>query len=431
MNVAIVGAGIAGLTAAYDLTSRGHRVTIFEASAAVGGLASGFRDEGWDWTLERFYHHWFSSDRDVIGLIRELGLADKVMFPRPITAIWYRGGTYALDSPSALLRFPHLSMVDKLRTGMVLAYLRLTRDWRRLERYTAHEWLPRFMGQQAYRVLWEPLLIGKFGEENYREVSMAWFWARIYKRSPKLGYFVGGFQAFADALSDRVRDQGGEIHLTTPAQRIEQTGTGGLRIVTTGSEEQFDAVVATVSPGLMARLAPELPKDYLGQLRKLRSMGAVVMILALKRQLIPDIYWLNLPKGEFPFLALVEHTNYMSPRHYDGDHLVYLGDYLPPTHPYFQMTEQELLQTFLEALPRFNPAFDRSWVRAHWLFRERYAQPVVPVNYSEQIPSLSTPIPGLYFASMSQVYPWDRGTNYAVEMGRRVAKIVERGATLK
>jgi len=171
----------------------------------------------------------------------------------------------------------------------------------------------------------------------------------------------------------------------------------------------------------MARLVPDLDADYLKQLGNLQSMGAVVLVLALKQQLIPDIYWLNLPKGKFPFLALVEHTNYMSPQHYGGDHLVYLGDYLPSDHPYFQMTKEEIEDVFLKVLPRFNRGFDRSWVRESWLFRERYAQPVIPVNYSRRIPSVATPIPRLYFASMSQVYPWDRGTNYAVEMGRRVA----------
>jgi protoporphyrinogen oxidase len=428
MNVAIVGAGIAGLTAAYDLTGQGHRTTVYEASPTVGGLASGFRDETWDWWLERFYHHWFTSDRDVIGLIHELGLADRLLFPRPITAIWHEGGMYALDSPLALLRFPHLNMADKLRTGMVLAFLRYTRFWRQLERHTAHEWLPRFMGRRAYETLWQPLLIGKFSEKHYRDVSMAWFWARIYKRSPRLGYFVGGFQAFADALADRIRERGGNIRLSTAVRRIVRTQEGRLRLEATDGDETFDAVIATVSPSLMTHLAPELPADYLGQLRDLQSMGAVVLVLALRRQLISDVYWLNLPAERFPFLALVEHTNYISPQYYGGDHLVYLGHYLPPEHPYFQMTEDQLLETFLKALPHFNPHFDRSWVRAHWLFRETYAQPVVPVNYSRMIPPLATPIPGLYLASMSQVYPWDRGTNYAVEMGRRVARRVGGGA---
>ncbi len=180
-----------------------------------------------------------------------------------------------------------------------------------------------------------------------------------------------------------------------------------------------------MSPGLLSRLTPMLPADYLAGLRQLKSMGAVVMVLALKHQLTDGHYWINLPKGEgFPFLALVEHTNYIDPVHYGGDHLVYCGDYLKPDHEYFNLSRELLLGRFLPALSRFNPGFKPDWVRKSWLFRENYAQPVPPVNHSRNIPDLATPIPGLYWASMSQVYPWDRGTNYAVEIGREVAKRV-------
>jgi protoporphyrinogen oxidase len=166
-----------------------------------------------------------------------------------------------------------------------------------------------------------------------------------------------------------------------------------------------------------------LPGDYLEGLKKLKSMGAVVLILALKRRLTDGHYWINLPKGEgFPFLGLVEHTNFVEPEHYGGDHLVYCGDYLNPDHEYFSLSQTELLARFLPALARFNPDFKPDWVRASWLFREKYAQPVPPVNHSYNIPDLATPIPGLYWASMSQVYPWDRGTNYAVEIGQEVAR---------
>ncbi|MFQ6059585.1 MAG: NAD(P)/FAD-dependent oxidoreductase [Anaerolineae bacterium] len=423
MNIGIVGAGAAGLTAAYELTKRGHAVTVYEAAEAPGGLASGFKAPHWDWHLERFYHHWFTSDHEVVGLIRELGLEDRLFWPRPITSVWHQGGIYPFDSPLAVLRFPGLPLLDKLRMGLVTLYLRLTRNWQPLESVTAHEWLPRWMGRRAYQVVWEPFFIGKFGE-HYQEVNMAWFWARIYKRSPKLGYFVGGFQALFDALAERVRGQGGTIHLGTPVQAIVPDPEGGLRVRTAQGEARFDAVIATVSPRLMARLAPDLPADYLSRLGALRSLGALTLILALDRPLTHGFYWINLPAGEFPFLALVEHTHYIPPEHYGNDHLIYLGHYLPPDHRYFGMTKEELLAEFLPPLRRFNPEFDPGWVRESWLFREEYAQPVVPLNYSQMIPSIKTPIPGLYFASMSQVYPWDRGTNYAVELGKKVAKMV-------
>jgi len=435
MKVAIVSAGVAGLAAAYDLTRLGHRVTVYEAADHVGGLAAGFKDDAWDWALERFYHHWFANDDAVLGLIKELGLSDRVLFPRPVTSNWHEGRIYQHDSIGSALKLPIISWSAKVRYGLAGLYLKMTRNWHSLEHYTAHEWLLRYMGREAYETLWQPLFIGKFGE-HYREVNMAWYWARVYKRTPRLGTFAGGFQALLDALADRVRAQGGTIVLNTAVQGIEPIGgedgkERGLAITVTEARQQYDSVIATVGPGLMARIAPQLPDDYLGQLVSLKSMGALVLILALKHQLMERTYWLNLParspdqrQNEFPFMALVEHTNYVPTKHYGGDHLVYCGDYVAPDHRYFQMSREELLETFLPSLKKINPAFEPHWVRQSWLFRAAYAQPVPPIDHSANIPALRTPIPRLYFASMSQVYPWDRGTNYAVAMGRQVADMV-------
>ena len=427
MKIGIIGAGFAGLTAAYELTKRSHEVNLYDKDAVVGGLASGFKDERWDWSPERFYHHWFASDAEVIGLIAELGLRDKLFFPRPTTSIWHKDKAYPFDNYLRAALFPHLSLIDKLRAGPVALYLRLTRNWQPLEKVTAHEWLTRWLGRRGYQVLFEPLLVGKFGDD-YKEVNMAWMWARLYKRSPSLGYFVGGFQALADALLEQVRAQAGTVHLNTPVREIRPAAEGGLLLRTAEGEAVFDRVVATVSPQAMIQLAPNLTAGYQAQLRELRSLGALALILALDRPLTQGHYWINLPKAEFPFLGLVEHTNYIDPAHYGGDHLVYLGDYPPPEHEYFQLSKEELLDRFLPHLSRFNPDFSPGWVRQSWLFREEYAQPVPLLNHSQKIPDLRTPIPGLFWASMSQVYPWDRGTNYAVELGRAVSAVLHEDA---
>jgi protoporphyrinogen oxidase len=427
LKIGIIGAGFAGLTAAYELTKGGHEVTLYEKEAAVGGLSSGFKEERWEWALERFYHHFFASDAEVIGLITELGLQDKLFFPRPTTSLWYKDKAYPFDSYLRAVLFPHLPLIDKLRAGPVAIYLRLTRNWRPLEKYTAHEWLTRWLGQRGYQTLFEPLLVGKFGAD-YQEVNMAWMWARLYKRSPSLGYFVGGFQALADALLERVRAQGGAVHLNAPVHEIRPKASGELLLRAAGGEAVFGRVVATISPQAMLQLAPDLPEGYQAQLRELRSLGALALILALDRPLTQGHYWINLPKAEFPFLGLVEHTNYIDPAHYGGDHLVYLGDYPPPGHEYFQLSKEELLERFLPHLLRFNADFSPTWVRQSWLFREEYAQPVPMLNHWRKIPGLRTPIPGLFWASMSQVYPWDRGTNYAIELGRTVSAALHKEA---
>ena len=445
-RIAIIGAGMAGLAAAYDLNRAGHQVTIYEGAPGVGGLAAGFKTPHWDWTLEKFYHHWFASDKHMLGLIEELGWSDQVLFPRPVTAIYFQNQFYPFDSifgnmPQFLLR--HYPLTDVARFALSGVFLRLSSNWHSLERFTAAEWTRRYFGQRVYELFWRPMLVGKFGEENLRVVNMAWLWARLHSRTTRLGTFSGGFQAFMDRLADLLRSRGVEIRLGTAVTAIrrvddlglksqsdtesllKQTGSEGrLRVETASGGEFYDAVISTSSPALMAKLAPDLPESYSAGLKALKSMGAVVLVITLDRQLT-QYYWHNLPKeAGFPFLALVEHTNYMSPEHYGGDHILYCGDYLNPDHEYFNLSKEELLERFLPALKRFNPDFDRSWVKDTWLWKTAYAQPVPPVNHSQNIPPLRTPLPGLYFASMSQVYPWDRGTNFAVEIGRRVAGMV-------
>ncbi|MDT8305259.1 MAG: NAD(P)/FAD-dependent oxidoreductase [Anaerolineae bacterium] len=431
-HVIIVGAGVAGLSAAYDLLQTGHRVTLLEAADHTGGLAAGFRDESWEWPLEKFYHHLFTSDKAIIRLVDELGIADRLFFPRPITSVMYNGGIVPFDSPMAWIRYPGFNLLDVARFGLVSAYLRFSNPWRRLEKETADAWMRRWYGKKIYEQTWRPLLIGKFGP-YYQEANMAWMWARLKVRSPRLGYFQGGFQLFVDRLTDAVRSRGGEICLNHPVQHIRRDETEGHHLVESkGKSFAADSVLVTTSPGLLRRIAPSLPPAYLAQLGALKSMGAVVMTLALREQLMEKTYWLNIPasapdkqQNEIPFLALVEHTNYIDRRHYGGDHLVYCGDYVTPDHPYMQMDEGELETLFASHLHKVNPDFRADWVRKRWLFRARYAQPVPEINHSHRIPPLRTPLPGLYFASMSQVYPWDRGTNYAVAIGREAGQLIK------
>jgi protoporphyrinogen oxidase len=426
-KIAIIGAGFSGMAAAYDLTKAGHKITIYESADYVGGLASGFKESGWDWTAEKFYHHWFASDKYMLGLIKELGWQEKVLFPRPLTVMYHNGKFYPFDSVVKAILFPGLGWgIHKIRFGLVGLYLRLTNNWRALEKYTVNEWMRKWAGKKVYEMMWEPLVIGKFGERYYKQVNMAWMWARLKARTTRLGTFEGGFQKFADMFADRLREMGVEIRLQTPVARIErEAGSSGVSI-RSETTEVYDQALVTLSPEAMTRLVPSLPEEYLHGLKSMKSMGAVVMALALKHQLSEEgYYWYNLPKSAgYPFLALVEHTNYVGAEHFGGDHIVYAGDYLEPEHEFFRLSQEELLERFLPALKKFNPKFERAWVKKVWLFRTAYAQPVPLVNHSKNIPEIKTPVEGVYFASMSQVYPWDRGTNFAVEIGRRAARVM-------
>ncbi len=427
-RIAIVGAGVTGLAAAHDLLQAGYQVSLFEAADHAGGLAAGFTDGRWDWPLEKFYHHLFTSDKAIIALVHELGIGEALFFPRPLTSVLHQGKIEPFDSPLAWLRFPGFNLLDVARFGLVSAYLRFSAPWRHLEQVTADEWLRRWYGDKVYEMTWRPLLIGKFGP-YYRQANMAWMWARLKVRSPRLGYFRGGFQFFVDSLVDSLTRRGAALQLSAPVQAIRPAAEGGSLALQVGDRLlDFDKVLVTTSPDLLRRMAPDLPADYMGQLAQLKSMGAVVLTLALRRQLMKDTYWLNIPavsadksQNVLPFLALVEHTNYIDRRYYGGDHIVYCGDYVVPEHDYFSMSMQEIQARFVESLARINKDFQPDWVRDSWLFRARYAQPVPEVYHSRNIPDLRTPLANLYFASMSQVYPWDRGTNFAVKIGREAA----------
>ena len=435
LHIGIIGAGATGLAAAWDLVRAGHQVSIFEAADRVGGLAAGFKDDNWDWTLEKFYHHWFANDHDILNLAEEMGVRDKVVFPRPKTSYWVDGKLVRSEiSPSALL-LP-LSPIATLRMVLAGMFVKLSPRWQPFEKVTADAWMRHWMGDEAYEKFFRPLLIGKFAEQ-YDTVPMSFMWARIVKRTLKLGTYVGGFQAFLDELAQQLRERGVEIRLGSRAEHIFQRD-GKLALLVEGEEFAFDRILSTTSPSLMLRLTDGLTDTPYGrQLADLKSIGGLCVVFALKRPLMPDdTYWLNLPattadksQSAFPFLALVEHTNYISREHYGGDHIVYCGDYVPSDHEYFQLSETALAERFLPALQKINPGFNKDWIRKSWVWRAPYAQPVPELNHSRNIPDLKTPIPGLYWASMSQVYPWDRGTNYAVEIGRRAASLISDDST--
>ncbi len=418
MHIAIIGAGFTGLTAGLRLAQSGHAVTIFEKESVPGGLAVGFKKESWDWDLEKHYHHIFTSDTAIRTLAQEIGIS--FSFSRPNTSSLVEGDILQLDSPLKLLQFPKLTIAERMRMGAVLGYLKYASGHEGLEQFTAHEWLTKQMGKRPYELLWEPLLVSKFGSE-YQHISLAWFWARIKARSTELGYPDRGFQHIAYQIANAIKTKGGSIRYNTTISQIEQTGNETI-VHREGESDRFDQILVTVPNVLFARLTPQLPRLYQDKLLAFKGIGAVNMVLELDAPFFESgVYWLSVCEKEYPFLAVVEHTHFVDKAHYGNKHIVYVGNYVPADHPFMSKTPDELLEIYDPYLKKLNPTYGEH-LKSVTQFSVPFAQPIVPVNFSRRLLPFETPLDRIFLANMQQVYPWDRGTNFAVEMGERVAQ---------
>ncbi len=424
MKIGIIGAGFTGLAAAYDLQKKGHQVTIIEKESQPGGLALGFKEKGWDWTIEQHYHHWFTSDDFVLNLAKEIN--HKVLIKRPKTSVFLNDRLYQLDSPKAILAFPQLPLLDKLRMSVVLAFLRFDPWWKPLEKINAVSFLTKTMGKKAFSTLWEPQLrnkMGKFADE----ISLVWFWTRINKRTPSLAYPEGGFLNFAAHVADTITKHKGEILFDTETVKIEDTDKKTrvtVKKANKTSTYEFDRVIVTLPSFLFLKLTPQLPEEYKNRLVKLRGLGANNLVLRLKKNFLPDdTYWLSICEKNAPVMVVVEHTNLLSPSHFNNEHLVYVGNYPEATSKEFSLPKEDLLKRYDPLLRRLNPTYKNDLIGFE-VFRAPFAQPIVPTNYSRLLPPFTTPLKHVFLANIEQVYPWDRGTNYAVELGQKIATII-------
>jgi protoporphyrinogen oxidase len=431
MRIAVVGAGIAGMTAAYRLLDAGHEVDIFEAADYVGGLAAGFEVKAANNArLEKYYHHIFLTDTSVRGLTEELGLTSKLHWLVSQMGFYHEGKVYPFGTPVQLLSFKPLPFLDRIRFGVQALYLGKKENWKEYEEITAYDWLKKYAGPHLLKVIWEPLLRSKFGP-YFDKVAMAWFWARVHVRAKsrkgsveRLGYYEGGFDTFCGKLAEAVKAKGGRIHLNTPIERVSVEGGVFKGIEVQGQVQSFDRLVFAAATSLFLKTCPDLPKGYVDRVSGLPFIGAQCLTLVMNKSLTP-MYWLNISDMDVPFLALIEHTNFAPREWYGGKHLLYIGNYLMPDHKLFNLSKEELLKVFTPHIQKVNPAFDASWVEESYLYRDRWAQPVVPLHYSGLKPTYETPIQGAFLANMSLIYPEDRGTNFAVEVGNTVAKKVD------
>ena len=434
MKIGIIGAGATGLSASYDLSMAGHHVTIFERAPFIGGQASTF-DIG-DARLERGYHHLFTGDTDILDLNEEIGLGQQMCFIDSKVGTLHGGKIYNFVTPMDLLKFTPLPLVDRIRLGLVTMLIQRMKDWRKLEHVTAAKWLRKWGGQNVYDVFWGPMLRGKFGQEFHDQVGMAWIWGKIHTRfasrknfgKEMLGYPIGSFGEIIDTLAERIVDCGSQILLGSEIERILPSDGDGPKLTIKASAGKksavkFDAVLVTTQSHMLLRLAPDLPKAYRAKLANTRYLAAVLLILVLDKPL-SDVYWLNVADRSIPFVGVIEHTNLIDPNHYDGKHIVYLPNYVLREHRIYELDHDALLEEYLPHLTKINPDFERSWIKESYHHRVPAAQPIIGTQYSERLPDHRTPLPGVYLANTTQVYPEDRGTNYSVRMGRKLASMI-------
>lgn len=433
LRIGVIGGGIAGLTAAYRLAAAGHDVILWERATRLGGQAGAFPVV--DSALEYFYHHLFTSDHAITELIEELGISDSLIWPTSNVGFFSNGKIYPLSSATDLLRFTAIPLIDRIRIGVVTLYLQKTKSWKKFERVTAANWLRRAIGTRAFDRVWGAQLRAKFGP-RYDEVAMVWFWNKIFlrtqsRRSPlekeHLGYILGSFNVLIDRFGEAIVEQGGVVKAGVGTDALKRVDDQWIVTTTEGDAVERDVIIATVPSPILLRLVPELPEDYKRKLTGAIYQGAITMVLQSRRPL-SNIYWMNIGDPTVPFTGVIEHTNLIGPEHYQGWHFIYAGKYVDQDHPYLTMDDDQLFEEYIPYLQRINPEFQREWIEKFWVFRERAAQPIITLHYSDRIPSLRTPLTGLYLANTSQIYPEDRGTNYSVRLGNDVVELVQQDA---
>jgi protoporphyrinogen oxidase len=421
-RVAVLGAGPMGLAVAYELVRMGHNPVVFEADDRVGGMAAAFDFNGT--LIERYYHFHCISDHAFLKVLGELGLADRMHWTETKMGYWYQGKLQSWGNPVALLKFRGLSLGAKIRYGLHAFLATKRTNWKPLDGVEATGWIKRWVGAEAYEVLWRRLFDYKF-YDYATHLSAAWIWSRIRRigRSrynlfrEKLGYLEGGSDTLLTAMRDHIERHGGNICLKSPVGRVVIEGNTVRGVEVSGQMEAFDKVISTVPLPYIPRLMPDLPEDVLNKFRLVRNVAVVCVIVKLRRQLTEN-FWLNTNDPEMDIPGLVEYTN-LRPM---DRHIVYVPFYMPGEHPKFAEPDQAFLDKVKRYLKKINPELtddDFIDLRAS---RYRYAQPICGPNFLDQLPAAALPVKGLWAADTSYYYPEDRGISESIDYGRAMAK---------
>lgn len=425
MKIAIIGAGATGLAAGWKLSSKGHSVTIYERSDRLGGLATAI-PVGED-MLEMYYHHIFTNDTLLIDTIRELGLEKDLNWYEPSNVIYINNTIYPFTSPIDLLMFKPLSFISRIRMGLMVIQAWFIKDYLAIEDTTAREWIIKHGGEECYRLVWEPLLNSKFDIDSDK-IAATWIWNKFKLRGSSrgkninkemLGYLNGSFIKIYERMAEVIQANKGEIRLSDGVTEISKNNDRFIVRSQSGTRE-YDSVIFTASPEKLSYVIKGMGKHYLDSLRKLKYKANICMILELSESLIPN-YWMTVADKDIPFVLVIEHTNLVKNHKY-GSHIVYLSRYLDATNELYSKGDEEIKSLFISGLKKIFPYFKEEWIKKCHINRTRDAQPVVRTGYSKMIPEIETPLKGLYLTSMSQIYPEDRGQNYAIRSGLEISE---------
>lgn len=434
IHVGILGGGITGLTAAFYLLRAGCRVTVMEARPQLGGLATYFDFGPFYW--DKFYHCILTSDRPLLKLISDLGLADELRWAETKVGFFTHGRLHSMTTSLDFLRFPAISLWEKLRLGLGILAVSRIEDGLPLEQEAIGPWLTRKFGKGNYQKLWEPLLKCKLGAAR-EQASASFIWAtikRLYSARDKdanqkerLGYVRGGYHTVFTRLAQQIDTMDGNVITGVRVLQIKASSMGRVRIVTAAGDLEFDSVVATTPSGVFRQLVPELDSAYEARLDKMQYMGMVCAVLLIKRGLTP-YYCTNLT-DDLPFTGIIEMTNLISLEETQGRHLVYLPKYTSPGDPLFEATEEEVWNLFYPSLRRAIPSLKEEEIERRFIFRERLVQPIPVLNYSAIVPQMETNIPNLFLANTTQILNSTLNNNEMVRIaGKAVALVLAKAA---
>jgi protoporphyrinogen oxidase len=423
MSIGVLGAGPMGLACAYELIKRGHKVTIYEADDRIGGMSASFDFDGLK--IERYYHFICATDHALFRLLDELGLSGTLRWVDTRMGFFYRGTLYEWGRPDRLLLFPHLGLIAKIRYALHVLHTKGIKDWRALDKVEATGWLRRWVGAEAYEVLWRSLFELKFFEHAER-LSAAWIGTRIQRVAKsrkslfqeRLGTLDGGSDTLLGAIEARILAGGGTIKLKSPVREVVSENGRATGVRLDSGLERHDRIVSTVPLPYVTRLVPALPEDERRRIAAIDNIAVACVILKMTRPVSP-YFWMNITDPEIPIPGVIEYSNL----HPGEAHILYAPYYMPKSHPNWKRPDAELIAEVKACLKRINPVFDEGQVIAAKVSRYEFAQTVCTPGFYDALPPMKSGLAGFYMADTSYYYPEDRSISESVDVGKRLAAL--------